>query len=371
MYASVRFTEAWTFDESVYPLFNIPSCVLIASEGEAGPLPAKVTAYSGQLPRRDASAIEAEGHLSSWQSSWPEGNESRIAGYSDRFRQGATVVPRFLFLIERASAGRLGSNPDAPIVESRRSNLEKPPWKALEPLRGPIEKQFLRPLYLGESIAPFRLLEPVQAVIPWDQAKPGLLDSDSAQRGGYRHLAKWMKDAEALWNERGKKRMSLLERLDFYGNLTGQMPPDSVRIVYAASGTVPAAAMLGDSRAMVEHKLYWASASDKPEAAYLVAALNSNAIREHVASRQSRGQWGPRDFDKLLAGAIPEFDPSNPLHRELAAEGPRAEKVAAQVELPEGMHFIRARGLIRKSLREDGVADRIEKLVARLLAKQS
>jgi len=137
VYGSVRFNEAWTFDESVFPLFNIPSCVLIATEGEPGPLPAKVTAYSGQLPRRDASAVEAEAHLSSQQASWPEGNESRNAGYSSRFRQGATVVPRFLFVINRVSAGRLGSNPDAPVVESSRSNLEERPWKNLEALRSP------------------------------------------------------------------------------------------------------------------------------------------------------------------------------------------------------------------------------------------
>lgn len=87
--------------------------------------------------------------------------------------------------------------------------------------------------------------------------------------------------------------------------------------------------------------------------------------------RHRRVRWGPRDFDQLLAASIPEFDPSDPLHQELAAEGLRAEKVAALVELPENMHFIRARGIIRKALREDGVADRIEKLVARLLPKRS
>jgi hypothetical protein len=119
---------------------------------------------------------------------------------------------------------------------------------------------------------------------------------------------------------------------------------------------------------VVDHKLYWAEISDESEASYLVATLNSDSIRDHVASRQSRGQWGPRDFDKLLAEAIPQFDASNPLHQELAAETPRAEKIAAQVELPEGIHFVRARSLIRAALKTDGVADRIEKLVVRLLS---
>lgn len=103
----------------------------------------------------------------------------------------------------------------------------------------------------------------------------------------------------------------------------------------------------------------------------MLAALNSESLRAFVASRQARGQFGARHFDKLLAESIPVFDPSNALHQELATEGLRAEKVAAAVELPESTHFIRVRGVIRKALRGDGVAERIEKLVARLLAKRS
>jgi hypothetical protein len=372
VYASVRFNEAWAFDESVFPLFNIPSCVLIATEGEPGPLPMKVTAYSGQLPRRDASALEADAHLTSQPASWPEGNESRVAGYSNKFRQGATVVPRFLFVIKRVSAGRLGSNPETPVAESSRSNLEERPWKDLEALRSPVEKQFLRPLYLGESIAPFRLLEPRESVIPWDEANASLLVSGSAQQGGYRHLAKWMKDAETVWDDHKSKssKLSLIEQLDYFGKLSAQMPLPAIRVIYAASGTLPAAAILKDKSAIVEHSLYWTQPASAAEAEYLLAILNSESLRAFVASRQARGQFGARHFDKLLAESIPEFEPSNPLHQKLAAEGTRAEKVAALVELPEATHFIRARGLIRKALREDGVAGRIEKLVARLLTKR-
>ena len=120
----------------------------------------------------------------------------------------------------------------------------------------------------------------------------------------------------------------------------------------------------------MEHKLYWSEVSEEIEANYLTATLNSDSIRDHVACRQSRGQWGPRDFDKLLAEAIPEFNASHSLHQDLAAEGARAEKVAAQVELLEGAHFLGVRRLVRMALHKDGVADRIEKFVVRLLAKQ-
>jgi hypothetical protein len=178
-----------------------------------------------------------------------------------------------------------------------------------------------------------------------------------------------MNDAEALWTEHGKNKMTLLQRIDKYHGLSGQMERTSLRVVYSKAGTNPTAAIIRDKSALVDHKLYWAEISSEAEANYLVATLNSDAIRDHVASRQSRGQWGPRDFDKLLAEAIPEFESANPLHKELAAEALCAEKVAAQVALPEGIYFVHARGLIRKALKEDGVADRIEKLVTRLLVK--
>jgi hypothetical protein len=366
--ATVRFTEAWTFDETVQPLFNVPSCALFATEGDAGDLPAIVTAYSGQLSKRDASSAEAGQSLKSRQISWPEAGATTASAYRGRFRQGATVVPRFLFVVRKVEGGRLGSNPAAPLVESRRTTLEKPPWKNLAPLRGPIEADFLRDLYLGESVAPFRLLSSVLAVIPWDEKKAQLVDADAAQRSGYRHLARWLKQAEELWEKNRRSSMSLTERLDYYGNLTAQMPPASVRVLYTASGTLPAAAILSDAHAVVEHKLYWASVESEDEGRYLIATLNSEALRARVAPYQSKGQWGARDFDKLLVQApIPKFDSNSALHRDLARAGEHAEQVAAKVPLSSEIHFIRARQRIRKALAEDGVTARIDGLVTQLL----
>jgi hypothetical protein len=234
-------------------------------------------------------------------------------------------------------------------------------------LRGAVEKEFLRPLYLGESIAPFRLLEPVPAVIPWDERGRRLLDAESARRSGYVHVSEWLSKAERLWDKHGRGRMRFAEQLDYYGKLSSQFPIAGRRVLYGASGTLPAAAVLRDSSAVVDSKLYWAAAGEQ-DAYYLVGILNSETARGRVAHLQSRGQWGARDFHKLLLGLpIPKFDRKVALHRDLAAAARHAEEVAAQVALKEGMHFVRARGVIRKALAEDGVSGRIDKLVARLL----
>lgn len=99
----------------------------------------------------------------------------------------------------------------------------------------------------------------------------------------------------------------------------------------------------------------------------MVAVLNSLTIMRHVAPRQSKGQWGPRDFDKLLAAALPRFDPANPLHAEIADAGKRAAEVAATVELAENVRFVRARQQIREALQKNGIAAEIEGLAAKLL----
>lgn len=82
---------------------------------------------------------------------------------------------------------------------------------------------------------------------------------------------------------------------------------------------------------------------------------------------QSRGQWGARDFDKLMFELpIPLFDSKNALHKEIAQASKRASRVAAKVDIA-GLFFTRARSLIREAVRKDGVAQEIERLIQRLL----
>ena len=369
--AHVRFTDAWVFDDDVQPLFEVPSCVLFASVrnvDQDAPLPRNVHRASGRLPRRDATAEQAERHLVWAEAPWPPViDETAASPYGAAFRQGATLTPRVLCLVERAPLGPIGGNPRAPLVVSRRSRHA--PWKALEPLTGNVEREFLRPAYLGESVAPFRLLEPLLAVIPWEPESGRLLDAAAAGRSGYPHLAAWLTNAERRWDtHRSSDRLSFGERIDFHRELSSQLPPASLRVVYAASGTRPVAVTLRGRAAIAEHALYWAAVNDLDEARYLNAVLNSETLRARVEDRQARGQWGARHFDKLLVDPIPQFDPAKPLHAAIADAGRQAESVAAEVPLKEGIYFVSARRQIRHALAEDGVAGEIDGLVEELLS---
>jgi len=368
-YAQVRFLEAWAFDDSVQPLFRVPSSVLIGKHDTPGALPTTVTAYHGRLPKRDATLAEAHAALTSAAVPWPQAWQTEnLSPYEPRFRQGATLIPHSLSLVSLVLAGKLGGNQAAPRITSHRAPQEKKPWRELPSLSGQVESEFLRPAYMGESVAPFRLLSPLQAVIPWTDGSNGrLLDANAASAAGYVHLADWLQKAEKRWDKQSRGTMKLIERWDYNKELTSQLPPPPLRVLYAASGTLPAVAILRDARAVAEHKLYW-SGADEDEAGYLEAILNSEAARALVANLQSRGQWGARDFDKVMFQLpIPTFDPNNALHRQLVDAARQAEAVAAGVAIPKGHPFVAARQIIRRALVKDGIDGTINALVEELL----
>ena len=113
---------------------------------------------------------------------------------------------------------------------------------------------------------------------------------------------------------------------------------------------------------------YWASARSQAEAAYLTAVINSAAVLAKVTDLQPHGQRDKRHFDNLVwTLPIPEYDPADPLHRDLAAAAAHAETVAAAVPLTEAQYFTAKRRVIRDALTADGVAAEMEALVDALL----
>ena len=138
--ARIAWDEAWTMNDDVQPLFPVPSCVVFGRRrATAKALPDTVRAYSGHLPTRDASEAQADAALRVLENA-PKPAEGLFTGgsaYRKSFRQGATLVPRMLCLVERRSLGRLGEDPTAPFVVSRRNSQEKQPWKSLVRRRAP------------------------------------------------------------------------------------------------------------------------------------------------------------------------------------------------------------------------------------------
>jgi SAM-dependent methyltransferase len=377
---NLAWDEAWTMDDSVTPLFPVPACAVFGRKRAlAQKMPDKVRAYSGTLPMRDAPEKMADAHLTV-RGNTDAPTEGQFTGgseYREAFKQGAILVPRMLCLVERKAMGRLGADPSAPVVKSRRTSLEKSPWKDLQGIESQVEARFLRPVYLGESILPYRIFQTFEGVVPHhfphgtiSAAKSIALEMDENTLDGFSFIGKWMGLAEAVWeaNKAAATKISLAEQFDFFGKLSAQFPIPSIRVIYATSGTLPAASIVRDPRAIIDSSLYWMEAKIDSEANFLVAIINSETARIRAEQYQARGQFGARHFHKVIWNLpIPRFDSKNKLHRELAAAGARAESTAAAVILKEGEKFQRARKRIRDALILDGVAGEIEKLVEKLL----
>jgi hypothetical protein len=196
-----------------------------------------------------------------------------------------------------------------------------------------------------------------------------VLDAKGAADRGYSGVVGWMQAAERRWNGAAESGMTLTQRWNYHNELGAQFPIAQLRVVYSKAGTLPAAAIVRDARAVIDHKLYWSAFERLEEASYLTAILNSDVVRRNVSSLQSLGQFGARDFDKVMFTLpIPRFDPSDELHERLATLSFGAEKLAATVELDDGVRFQRARRFIREALLEAGISRQIDEAVCELLA---
>jgi hypothetical protein len=367
---TVAFSEPWNLDGVRPHPFPVPSSVVFGSrtaDGSVSPLPSAARSFTGRLADRNASWEAAKDHLTISSGGVTIGEGNAASPYRERFSQGASVVPRMLFLVDNAPTSPLGTGAGRKAIRSHRSSLEKRPWKDLPGLEGVVENQFVRPLHLGSTIAPFRPLEPLQAIVPWDGKQ---LLAPGTRMDFYPGLADWWQRAGATWDENKAPatRLSLLEQFDYRNKATHQFPMSPHRVVYSKAGSRLAAARISDPEVFIDHMLYWAAAASVEEARYLTAVLNSKVVLDRVAPLQSRGAFGARHFDLYVFYVpIPLFAPGNASHQELAELAAEAEGIAAGVELPAGTGFQAARQLVRAALAENGLADKIEAAVAILL----
>jgi hypothetical protein len=370
---SVAFGEAWDLHAVKPPFFPVPACVLFGerTSGKPAALSSKVEAWKGDLPRVNVTWQVAEEHIERMAAVVQDARSlapAEMSPYDARFAQGATVVPRMLFVVEKKTSGPLGSGAGRVTVRSLRSANEKEPWKSLPALEGNVERQFVMPLHTGQTMLPYRMLDPLRAVIPWEARTKRLLSGEDENLPLYAGLKDWWKKAEKLWDtHRSAKALPLREQLDYRGKLVDQFPLMSPRVVYNASGMYLAAAIITDP-AVIEHALYWATASSMEEARYLVAVLNSDVLTQRIRPLQARGEHNPRHYDTYVWQVpVPMFDPNDPVHERLAELAEKAEEVATAVSLPKDKRFETLRGLVRRAVQTSEAGQEIEKKVTILL----
>ena len=319
-------------------------------------------------------------------------SEAGESPYGRRARQGATIVPRALHFVEQAENRAIIQAGGTTMVNPRRGKQDKSPWRDLnltEITGQTIEAAHLYDVHLGETLVPYATLEPLKAVLPLKredktQAKDSSAVSGVKLEGMENRMRDRWRKVSRLWdaNKLAANNLSLLQRLDYHGELTAQikwqhddggMP---VRVLYGASGA-PTAAIVTDSDAIIDYTGFWFACVNSAEANYTLSIINSDLLYAAIEPLMAKGQFGARHVQKhLWKLPIPKYEEGTGLHRNLAEAG-AAAAAGVQLELAklreqrgDKLTVTIARRDIRKWLRDSGEGSAVERLVGELLRKK-
>ncbi len=369
---SIKFTNAWLFDSKVKNLFKTTCCVLFSQRrkpSEASLPQEDIFYFKGKLPQKNINLEEANKALSYEKKEWPlshYNDPSEYSYYFDKFKQGASLVPRRFIFVEKMQGGKLGVLKKTPLVKGVTSSQDKEPWKSIDPIENKMESQFLKPVYTGKSIAPFRIIDDAKlAVIPYDNQ---VMNSFEAEQKGYTYLSQYLKRAEDIWKANSSEKMTFKERINYQKLLENQFPISKLRIVYTASGTYPAAVLLEDIKGVIDTSLYWSPVDSQDEGIYLEGILNSECILNQVQPLQSQGNHGPRHFHThLLKPSFPKYNPSDSLHKDIVIQVKEIKKIAQNVEIKPQWKFQRIRQEIREEIESTNAWEKLNNLISQLL----
>lgn len=364
----VEFQESWDLRRLRPHFFPRGSSVIFGKRSRKSvKMPLVAEYWTGKIDEPKSSWSVIKKSLKFTKEEIKIGSDTEVSPYRAQFLQGATITPKVLLSVEEKVSSPLGLASGRRLVKSKRSAYEKKPWKNLSDLEGTIESEFIRPLYTGSSILPFRCQEPGLAVIPWNGKI--LMSGESELIDMYPGLCDWWRKAEEKWNEyRTNDRLSLLERIDFQKGLSQQFPIVKERILYATSGMHICSARLSNKQAIIDSKLYWATTESPEESYYLCAILNAEITTLETRPFMSYGK-DERDIHKHVWNLnIPKFNSQDQLHLEITKIGQTLEKEIAQLEL-RNVYFANIRQDIRKYIRNSTQGKELEKLVAELLLK--
>jgi len=329
--------------EDVSPLFNVPSCVLIAIKGRTTEYPILARKYAGKLDEKNSKLREAVRQLSAsdYMYKVPTVTLER-SPYHDKVKEGAYVYPASFWFIEFDVHPMLGIDISAPTVKTSREIADKAKerWKDIE-LRGNIEAQFIYATLLSYDIVPFghKKFRPIVLSVEPTRSGYRVLNTGDLISRGFVHMANWLGKAQDFWKARRTKIAegrfpSILDRLDYNRLLSTQNPKSRFIVLYNRSGTNIASCVVDRHslprfkvlKAEIEPRgfiasnvLYLYETDDEDEACYLSALLNSNTVNNAIKPLQPRGAFGERGIHRRpFMFPMPRFDKKSSLHTGLA-----------------------------------------------------
>lgn len=375
--------------EDVSPLFNVPSCVLIAVKSEATSYPVMARKYSGKLDGKNLRLSNAIKQLGASDYMYkPPSIPTGRSSYYDRVREGATLVPRSLWFVGFEVHEDLGVDVSRPFVKTSEDALggAKEPWRGIE-VKGNVEADFIYATLLGGDVVSFGFSKLRSVVLPILPTSTGynLLDVTALRNRGFAKMADWLEKAQKLWEERRTEKAEtrfarILGRLDYNSLLSAQNPRKRYVVLYNASGTNIASCVVdrkllskfGVLQATIEprgfvadSKTFHYETDNENEAHYICSILNSNVLNEAIKPLQPRGLFGEREIQRRpFMFPMPKFNESDQKHLELAQISKQChEKV--KYESFEGKSTASARSKARATVSKE--IERIDEIVSELL----
>lgn len=344
----IAFGESWDLRRIRPHFFPRAASVVFGERTTTGrAMPAAIDIWTGQLPRERTTWASVSEALTRTSGTARRLTAEDLSVYHPLFTQGAVLLPRMAFMVERRQANALGLPAGRAAIASHRSANEKRPWKLLAALEGIVETEFLRPVHTGETLLPYLMKNPLEAVIPCSHQAPLRTSQIEAQPG----LDRWWAQAREIWEaNRSSEKLSLMEQLDYQSKLTKQLPVPELRVVYNRSGMHVVGAKVRDRRAIASSGLYWMPVFSEEEADYLCAILNSASTTEQVRPLMTYGK-DERDIAKhIWELPVPRFDAQNSSHRRLSEIGATLEAWVAGLQLRSNRYFASLRQDIRQAL---------------------
>jgi type I restriction-modification system DNA methylase subunit len=374
--------------ENVIPLFNVPSCVLIAVKGGKTSYPVMIRKFSSKLPEKNLKLNEALQYLRANDDTYqPPQILLRKSPYYNKIKAGATIVPRCLWFVELIIHPTFGINLQTPYCRTSEDILEnaKEPWKDIK-IEGRVEKDFIYATALSTDLIPFGCnLRTVVLPIKLTTIKHTLQDTNTLRNNGFPLMAEWLEKAQKIWEEKATKRSltqypRILSYLDYMRKLSIQNPNKRYIVIYSRSGTNIVSCVI-DRKTLQQFSIgkltisyngfvadcttMFYETNDESEAHYLCAILNSDVVNKAIKPFQTRGLFGERDIIRRpFMLPIPEFTPNDPIHKRLAELSKICHDKVAGIKLAN-----KSVAGKRKSVREilKGEIEEINSIVSQLL----
>ena len=307
---------------------------------------------------------EANEHVSFHPS--PDPLPKEISDYVDAkdqplFRQGATITPKVLTIVDKAvPTGRQGE------FEITTERSAKGDWQQVNPQVGNLKENWIHDLLTSSQLLVFECaLTLPQAIIPMTSA--GSLVEDPVHESDF-----WSSLDEIYQELKGKGRRTpktLREQIDFSSKLSSQLSKASSRktlVLYPTSGDIMRASRWRPGAAILQHTVHYYQCQTSDEAAYLVALLNAPCLgRAFLESRTSGRHFTNNPWRNV---PIAKYEKTNATHRRLASLCKRAERVTHTwlVSQEQNLGQVAASNRIRELLANALILDEIDQ-EARLL----